>query len=141
MLQFLDQLKLCTKLVSRQYIQVFSSKFTWKNVCLSFVIFTFYLQSSTKVFSASRTSHWVTISSEMSITIALPYISFSFLSVITSLSFETQRFYLLLFVLIPSLHWIASWNRHYILTQSNIWKLWSNEYQEVIFLDNIVILY
>lgn len=141
MLQFLDQLKLCTKLVSRQYIQVFSSKFTWKNVCLSFVIFTFYLQSSTKVFSASRTSHWVTISSEMSITIALPYISFSFLSVITSLSFETQRFYLLLFVLIPSLHWIASWNRHYILTQSNIWKLWSNEYQEIIFLDNIVILY
>ena len=141
MLQFLDQLKLCTKLVSRQYIQVFSSKFTWKNVCLSFVIFTFYLQSSTKVFSASRTSHWVTISSEMSITIALPYVSFSFLSVITSLSFETQRFYLLLFVLIPSLHWIASWNRHYILTQSNIWKLWSNEYQEIIFLDNIVILY
>ena len=141
MLQFLDQLKLCTKLVSRQYIQVFSSKFTWKNVCLSFVIFTFYLQSSTKVFSASRTSHWVTISSEMSITIALPYISFSFLSMITSLSFETQRFYLLLFVLIPSLHWIASWNRHYILTQSNIWKLWSNEYQEIIFLDNIVILY
>ena len=141
MLQFLDQLKLCTKLVSRQYIQVFSSKFTWKNVCLSFAIFTFYLQSSTKVFSASRTSHWVTISSEMSITIALPYISFSFLSVITSLSFETQRFYLLLFVLIPSLHWIASWNRHYILTQSNIWKLWSNEYQEIIFLDNIVILY
>ena len=141
MLQFLDQLKLCTKLVSRQYIQVFSSKFTWKNVCLSFVIFTFYLQSSTKVFSASTSSHWVTISSEMSITIALPYISFSFLSVITSLSFETQRFYLLLFVLIPSLHWIASWNRHYILTQSNIWKLWSNEYQEIIFLDNIVILY
>ena len=141
MLQFIDQLKLCTKLVSRQYIQVFSSKFTWKNVCLSFVIFTFYLQSSTKVFSASRTSHWVTISSEMSITIALPYVSFSFLSVITSLSFETQRFYLLLFVLIPSLHWIASWNRHYILTQSNIWKLWSNEYQEIIFLDNIVILY
>ena len=141
MLQFLDQLKLCTKLVSRQYIQVFSSKFTWKNVCLSFVIFTFYLQSSTKVFSASRTSHWVTISSEMSITIALPYVSFSFFFFFTSLSFETQRFYLLLFVLIPSLHWIASWNRHYILTQSNIWKLWSNEYQEIIFLDNIVILY
>ena len=110
--------------------------------CVSIIChFTFYLQSSTKVFSASRTSHWVTISSEMSITIALPYISFSFLSVITSLSFETQRFYLLLFVLIPSLHWIASWNRHYILTQSNIWKLWSNEYQEIIFLDNIVILY
>ena len=46
MLQFLKKLKLCTKLVSRQYMKVLTSKLIYNNLYLLFVIFIIYLPSS-----------------------------------------------------------------------------------------------
>ena len=42
MLQFFKKLKLCKKLVPRQYIKVFASKFVCDNVYLLFVILIIY---------------------------------------------------------------------------------------------------
>ena len=60
MLQFLKKLKLGTKLVSRQYIKVLTSKFISSNLYMLVFIFIIYFQSSTKVFSATETLHWIT---------------------------------------------------------------------------------
>ena len=56
-------------LVPRQYMKVFTSKFTCNNLYLLFVvIFTIYLQSSTILFSITGRSHWMTGSFVKSIT-------------------------------------------------------------------------
>ena len=60
MLQFLKKLKLSTKLISRQYIKVLTSKFISSNLYMLVFIFIIYFQSSTKVFSATETLHWIT---------------------------------------------------------------------------------
>ena len=63
------KIKLCTKLVARQYMNVFTSKFICNNLYLLFVvIFIICLQSSTKLFFITGTSHWMTGSSVKSIT-------------------------------------------------------------------------
>ena len=59
-LQFLNKLKLGTKLVSRQYIKVLTSKFISSNLYMLVFIFIIYFQSSTKAFSATETLHWIT---------------------------------------------------------------------------------
>ena len=56
MLQFIEKLKLCTKVVPRQYIKVFTSNLICSNFYLLFVVFIIYLQSSTKVFSTTETT-------------------------------------------------------------------------------------
>ena len=69
MLWFFKKIKLYTKLVPRLYMKVFTSKFICNNLYLLFVfIFIIYLQSSTKLFSITGTSHWMTGSSVKSIT-------------------------------------------------------------------------
>ena len=56
-LQFLKKLKLCTKLVLRQYMKVFASKFICHNFCLLFILSIIYLKSTAKLSSATGTSH------------------------------------------------------------------------------------
>ena len=69
MLQYFKKLKLCTKLVPRQYMKIFTSKFICNNLCLVFGSFIIYLQSSTnKVYSTSGTLHRMTGSSGKLIT-------------------------------------------------------------------------
>ena len=68
MLQFLNKPKLFTKLVLRQYMKVFTSKFISNNLYLLFVIFIIYLHSFAKIFPAIGISHRMTGSSLKSIT-------------------------------------------------------------------------
>ena len=54
-IQFLKKPELCTKLVPKQHIKGFTLKFICNNVYLLFTIFIIYLESSTIVFSTTRT--------------------------------------------------------------------------------------
>ena len=57
MLQFPKKLKLCTKLFLRKYMKKFRSKFIFNSFCLLFVSFIICLRLTTKLSSATGTSH------------------------------------------------------------------------------------
>lgn len=135
MLQFLTKLKLCTKLVSRQYMKAFASKFIYNNLCL-------FLNAT--VFSTTGASHWISGSSVKSITgvtfggkcpwlmymICQLIFCFPFFSVIVSL-FDVTSFILKLkdlncsnsFLPLPFIKL-----GHLNTVSHLIWKLWRDAY-------------